>query len=142
MATDFIRIDLSSLKSFARVLQRVEPVVQREFFNGLSAAGELVAEEARKRAGFSSRIPGSITVKRRALAVKIQAGGDSAPDAAPFEHGGIPGDFRHPVFGNREVWVSQRARPFLTPALEAKTDEAFEMIGTAVDVALRGISVI
>jgi len=28
------------------------------------------------------------------------------------------GQFRHPVFGNKEVWVDQDMHPFLTPAAE------------------------
>lgn len=135
-------VDLSELKDFAKVLRKVAPEVAKDLNRGVAAGGEIIAAEARHNAGFSSRIPGSIVTTRRGLRVKIQAGGDSAGDAAVLEHGGIPGTFRHPVFGDREVWVSQPAHPFLTPALESKSEEAFGVVVAAVDSALRGISVV
>lgn len=134
-------IDLSDLKDFAKVLKKIEPQLQRDFFKSLSAAGELTATQARANASFSRKIPRTIVVKRRGLRVRIQAGGDDAPNAAPLEHGGVEGTFRHPVFGNREVWVDQQAHPFLTPAVEQTVDPGFALVVAAVDSALRGISV-
>jgi len=134
-------VDLSGLKDLARVCKKVAPDVEKDLNRGIGLAGEVIAREARQNASFSSRIPGSIETRRRGRRVKIRAGGDAAPHAAVFEHGGLPGSFRHPVFG-RDVWVEQAAHPFLTPALESGADEAFGLVVAAVDSALRGISVV
>lgn len=113
-----LTVDVSQLKTFARDLRRADPILAKNFLTGMARSGDIVALAAKRNAAFSTRIPASIKVRRRGLAVRVQAGGDKAPDAAPFEHGGLAGTFRHPVFGNRNVWVTQRAHPFLTPAVE------------------------
>lgn len=138
---DSIGVDVSGLKKLARVLNRVEPAVAREFRQGMTAAGEVVATAARRNAAFSSRIPGTITVKRRGLAMRIQAGGDAAPHAAALEHGGRSGTFRHPLFGNRDHWVEQEAHPFLGID-ESSANAGVALVDAAVDSALRGISVV
>lgn len=142
MTDSFVVVNVSGLKELAAVCKIAGPELSADLYKALGAAGELVAARARSNAKFSKRIPGSIAVKRRGLNVKIQAGGDAAPDAAPFEHGGSPGMFRHPVFGNRENWVSQAAHPFLTPAVNEVADAASVLVLAAVDSALKGLSVV
>ncbi len=118
-------VDMSELKEFAARLKRADPQLSKDFLKAESAAGEIVASAARSRASFSRKIPGSIRTRRRGTRVRVEAGGASAPNAAPIENHGIPGVFRHPVFGNYDNWVSQAAHPFLTPAAEENID-AFE----------------
>lgn len=134
--------DLSDLKRLAAVLRIVEPIYLKDLYSAVGAAGELVASRARENASFSRRIPASVKTRRRGLRVTIQAGGPGVGDAAPLEHGGRPGTFRHPVFGNKNVWVEQAAHPFLTPAVEETEEEGFALVVGAVDSALRGISVV
>ena len=69
------------------------------------------------------------------MSVSVTAGGKRAPEAVVLEHGGVEGTFRHPVFGNRDVWVSQKARPFLAPAFK----EGEELAVAAADRALQKI---
>lgn len=132
-----IQIDTSQLKQLAFVLKRTQPAIGKELNLSFKAMGEKVAADARANASFSSRIPGTIKVRRRGLGVRVQAGGDNAPHAAPLEHGGEPGTFRHPVFGNRNVWVSQPAHPFLHPAAEKERPVVEALAVEAVDKALR-----
>lgn len=129
-----VLIDTSQLKKLAASLKATEPAVVKEFNKSLKAAGELIATDARARSSWSSRIPGSIRV-RGATNIRITAGGAAAPDAAPYEHGGKSGTFRHPVFGNRQVWVSQQARPFLVPAGQANIEKAAGLIVDGLDAA-------
>jgi hypothetical protein len=56
--------------------------------------------------------------------------------ALAFENDGKPGNFRHPVFGNRNAWANSRARPFLTPTVEAAYSATVDKIGEAVEKAL------
>lgn len=130
-----LRIDTSGLNDLAKALRKAAPEVSKEFGTALRAAGVLVANEAKQRAGFSSRIPGSIRVRRSATQVKVMAGNDNAPHAAAFEHKGEPGTFRHPVYGNQDVWVAQPAHPYLTPAAEAREAETLVLVMAAVDTA-------
>jgi hypothetical protein len=77
--------------------------------------------------GFTKRNPG----------VAVQTNKNRAPHARPFEHGGMPGTFRHPVFGHTDRWVAQKARPFLAKALEEKAPEAERKIAEVFDKVSR-----
>lgn len=120
---------------------RIPDDLKRKLRPKLRVAGRVVADDAKVRASWSTRIPGatkvstSFTARRPGVSVVVDR--KKAPHARPFEHGGQPGEFRHPVFGNREVWEPQAARPFLEPALEAKGDAAGRLITEAVDETTR-----
>ncbi len=131
-----IRFSTDEIRAFARSCRSVDPKARAALRLGVGDAGRLVAEAAKKKAAFSSRIPSSIEVKvmGRGMAV-VTAGGDAAPEAAPLENKGKRGQFRHPVFGHA-VWVNQTAQPFLYPALLENADAAAEIIQGAVDKAI------
>ena len=116
-------VDVSGLKQLALDLKRADAEGSKLFLKAISTAGDVVAAEARSKANFSTRIPGSVKVRRRGLIVRVVAGGTAAPDAAPLDHRGLGGTFRHPVFGDRETWVSQPAKPFLENSAEEKVGE-------------------
>jgi len=124
-----------------RDLGKIPDDLKRKLRPRLRIAGRLVADQAKLNASWSTRIPGatkvsvSFTLRRPGVAVVVDK--NKAPHARPFEHGGNPGDFRHPVFGHRDRWVSQPARPFLAPAFEAKRDAAAQQVEDAVDASTR-----
>lgn len=108
----------------------------------LRAAGQVVAADARARAGaFSSRIPASVKVTGGTTMVYIVAGGDTAPNAYPFEYGKD-----HPVFatGDRSTWHWGKTpkRPFLEEAADATAELAAEEFAQVVDdwCAMLGLS--
>ncbi|MBX6382023.1 MAG: HK97 gp10 family phage protein [Microbispora sp.] len=114
--------------------------LRRQLRPGLRGAGRIVADEAKRRASWSSRIPRATTVSVRfagSPGVRVIVNRRKAPHARPHEHGGRPGQFRHPLFGDRSRWYSQRARPFLAPALEAKGRAAEREISRVVDRVTR-----
>lgn len=131
-----IEIDMSSFNKFARDLRQADRELSRQLGRNLKAAGEIVAADARRRAGFSSRIPKSIVVRRAGAKIRVEARANIAPNAKPIEHGGKGGMFRHPVYGNRENWVSQEAKPFLRPAAEAGRAAVIVAAKRAIDDAL------
>lgn len=125
-------VDARSLNRLGRDLRRAAPEAAMVARARIRAAAAVVAEDAKGRASFSTRIPETIKVRGTGFGVKIVAGGPAAPDAAPLENRGREGEFRHPVFGNRENWVSQKAHPFLAPALEAHR----EMVAAEIEAAV------
>jgi HK97 gp10 family phage protein len=137
ISTSNFVVDATGLRALAADLRTVSPELYTAFRARTKAAGMLVAAEAKRRSSWSTRIPGSIKVSITNLGtgIKVTANGAKAPDAAPYENKGQSGNFRHPVFGNTDVWVSQKARPFLAPAAEAKAEEVTEAFAEAVDDA-------
>lgn len=103
---------------------------------GLREAGQLVRDRARLNASWSTRIPAATRVSvgftARNPGVAVQVNKNRAPHARPFEHGGREGSFRHPVFGHRDRWESQKARPFLAKALEEEAPAAERKIADVV----------
>ncbi len=93
----------------------------------MAAGAAIIAREAQRLAApWSKRIPPSMRVSAGDTTALISSGvGPSYPN----EVKGV----RHPVFGNREVWVLNQYRPFLAPAAEAKADEAAAEIAKTVD---------
>ncbi len=117
-----------TLADVGRDLRRAAPELHKELQVGLKAAAATVVTEARLISGFySSRIPDSIRAGSRGLDTLVVAGGARAPHAVYYEG---PKPFRHPVFGNRNVWVKQTARPFLLPAV-VKEAPAFDRAAVA-----------
>lgn len=135
-------VDAVELRAFARAASRADSGAARGLRAGVRAAGDLVAAGARRNAGWSSRIPGSVRVHARMSVAVVEAGGPSAPHAAPLENEGREGFFRHPVNAwarhdrGAWKWADQRARPFLHPALEENAQAAADLIVSAVDRGL------
>lgn len=128
----------------AKALREIDKTVWRDLRRDLKTAAELVADDARSRAGYSSRIPGTIKTSVTLTGATIKAGGDDAPHAAVLEVGSqkaAHGWFRHPVFPSAGedrsewTWIDQPTRPFLFPAFEAHQAEVLELVGEAIDRA-------
>lgn len=95
--------------------------------------------DARRRASWSSRIPGALrtatSFTRKQAGVSLVASLARAPHARALE--GIRGnrEFRHPVFNDREKWVTQSTRPYLVPAADLYGRRVVQEVNTAVDSA-------
>ena len=129
MAKPMVGIDASGLAALQRDLKKASGDSLKLFRAALKKGGEIIASDARSRiAGTSQRIADSVRVGATNKGVYVRAGGAKAPHAAPFENLGKDGTFRHPVFGNRNVWVEQTAHPFLLPALDGKLDAVVDAV--------------
>jgi len=122
-------------------LRKIGDGVGRELGKEFKRAAGPVAAQARANASWSSRIPGAISVgvssSRRYPGAQIKVAKAKAPHARLFEFPGRGGSFRHPVFGNREVWVAQAGRPFIRPAVRAKGEAFVKACDRAVDTTAR-----
>jgi HK97 gp10 family phage protein len=130
----------NEIEALIKDLGKVPKDLKRQLRPGLRAAGNIVADDAKRRAAWSTRIPRAIRVSitfsgsRPGVAVVVNQ--RKAPHARVYENAGQEGTFRHPVFG-RDVWVTQKARPFLFPALSANVRESLAEIGDVVDRVTR-----
>lgn len=120
-------VDGDMFRTFSRELKKVEPALAKSLNKELKRVmTETVMPAAKSNASWSSRIPGAIKPQATTKGIGLRVARGKAPHGRPFE--GIRGGstFRHPVFGNREVWVSQNTRPFLQPALDDNREAAVE----------------
>lgn len=119
-------------------LRKIGDGVGRELGKEFKKAAGPVAAQAKANASWSTRIPGAITTgvsqSRRFPGAQIKVSKNKAPHARLYE---FRKSFRHPVFGNRENWVSQATRPFIRPAIRAKGDGFVKACDRAVDTAAR-----
>lgn len=127
-----VRVDARSISRASREVRRASPAAWKALRAELVAIGNVVAQDARSDASYSTRIPGSIKVRVTSGGnVKVVMGGDAAPNAVPIENGGR-GHVRHPVFGNRDVWTDKNSRPaILLPAYARRADWALESMEKA-----------
>lgn len=133
-------IESARVDFFAEQLRRVPEESRRAVRAAIVDATRGVRADAARRASWSSRIPGAITmrVSFTTARVEIRVNARRAPHARPYE--GISGrtTFRHPVYGNRNVWVEQAARPFLRPAVDGRITEIRDAVERAVYRSLPG----
>lgn len=122
-------------------LHRVPDELQARMRPVLRQVGQRAAGQARTNASWSSRIPRSIGVRvafaGKRAGVTIVARRAIAPHARAYEGISARGDtFRHPVFGERDVWVAQRVRPFLAPAVSDNAQTLAAEAQGALEAAL------
>lgn len=111
--------------------------LRREIRPLMRKIGTPALAAARRNASWSRKIPRattlSVSLTKRGAGMKISTRRALADSAHAFEHKGRPGMFRHPVNPSKTVWVSQRARPFMWPAVEPITKTIDKEIGIMVD---------
>lgn len=131
--------------AFARVvvdLSAIPKEVRKDLRPALRRIGMRVAQGARARASWSTRIPGAVKVKvlfgRKSQGVIVHVDRNRAPHARSYEGIGTSGvNFRHPLFGDRDRWFAQRKRPFLEPAAQAERAQVPAEIARVVEDAAR-----
>lgn len=148
------------MAKLAQDLYKMGPRGRRQLSRRLTKLGQPMVADARSRASWSTRIPGAITVRpatsaassRVGVALRVSAA--KAPHARPYEglgsaaaagtayegwgmFGGGAGGFRHPVFGHRDRWAWQDARPYAWPAVNAAASNARDEILAAYEDAAR-----
>lgn len=118
-------------------LRAMSKEVRREIRPALKKAAEPMVAAARANASWSSRIPRAIRVAVIKRGVEIRVSAKRAPHARPYEGISGNGQFRHPVFGNRDRWVPQKTRPFLDPAVKAHRNKIRPSLFAIVEEAAK-----
>jgi hypothetical protein len=128
----------AALRLLVHELGRMPDDIRTGLRIGFRKAGQAVMADAKTNASWSSRIPAAMSLrtstKAKSAGVFIRVDAKKAPHARPYEGFSNRGDsFRHPVFGHREVWVTQATRPFLYPAAVKGRDR----VQAAAELAVR-----
>lgn len=117
--------------------------IRKNIRTAVSEAGTEIVAKARSNASWSSRIPDAIRMRvsfsARGAGVSVVASKARAPHGRPYEMGskGTQGELKHPVFGNRKVWVSEAARPFFFPAVRSATPKMIRDMDRVISDAAR-----
>ncbi len=116
--------------------------LRRELRPAIRVVAGPVLAQARANASWSARIPAAMRIapsfsqKRPGVAIVVSAA--RAPHARPYEDTDGDGRLRHPVWGHRDRWVEQSARPSLFPAVRSTADAAMtEEVGRVVEQVAR-----
>lgn len=107
-----------------------------------AAAAPVVVQVKAKAAEHSTTIPKTISLSMRYTGKRAGAYIISRKSKMPPGHEPLPGlfeykaKFRHPVYGNRENWVSQTGYPFLRmTVMKAAPQLRQELLGIIKDVS-------
>lgn len=139
----------AALAKLARDLKSADRLLRRGMAKRVRRAAGPVADLARaKAAEVSPKVARTIKVRSRLSgptarveiisdASRMPAGHEALPGLLENGNAGRAGAvFRHPVFGDKERWVSQPTHPFLRPALEEGGPAALtEIEGVIEDLA-------
>jgi hypothetical protein len=122
------------------------PKQRRRLRADFARIGQAAASDARSRAGaWSTRIPSAISTRplindaQSRVGVEVRVS-KRVPHARAYEGISQQGSisyFRHPVYGNREAWVSQKTRPYLWPAVRGRQGEMRRAVEQTVDAVAR-----
>lgn len=128
-------------RNMLKVPQEMRTAVRRP----LRVAAQEVRDDAASNASWSSRIGPAMRIRTsfsgRKPGVFIQVDRRRAPHGRAFE-GIVRPTFRHPVFGDREVWVEEESRPYLVPSLESNEGEALTLIASTIDDVLAKLGIV
>lgn len=140
-------VEYLSIRQLAQELGMVPKELRSELRPKLRAGAQHITDDMKSRASYSTRIPSairmSVSFAARSGGITIRVDNRRAPHARPLElgnHGGRAASFRHPVFGNRDVWVTQPTRPFFFPAVKAGRPQLRKNVSDAVRASLRKVS--
>ncbi len=119
-----VEFDGQALSRLFKDLRGIDNDLGIELRRTVKQSGSQIAESVRRNAAAASvrtdRLPRSIktgsTFRRRTAGFTVRADRRIAPHARPLENTGGQGFFRHPVYGNRQVWRYQAAQPFFLRA--------------------------
>jgi hypothetical protein len=136
------RLDAVGLRQLQRDIATISKEANRNAIKELRVAAEPTRADAARRApkGQGPVPKGRKTVRGRpsklrlhqSLKVSVTRGRVSI--RSPLAHAKIVHDGgRHPVFGNREKWVSVPPRPFIAQAVRANQDRMLEDLADATE---------
>lgn len=162
-----IRVDASDLKKVARIAKEFSPELRKQLMKQLRASGQIGATVAKEQirnmpSGSTSSRYVAVSKKGRIVekhlrdliadAVTVSVTTTRSPDVRirvrktpalqAIGAGGIAkaintGKWRHPVFGDREVWVYQKGVEFFDKPIQALRPKIEVAVKKALDDAIQ-----
>lgn len=130
MATT-IKVDY--YKDVQKSLRAANPALQKQVAKQLRAQVQVVVQEARAAASWSQTIPPAIGATVSVTGAGIRVSRRKSMIAVLNEYG----PWRHPLFGNRDYWYPQAARPSVRPVVAANRERIRHAAIVAAHEALK-----
>lgn len=144
MAGDGIRVEFDQ-KDFARMVKSFPPALQKSLRKRLRGVGKVITDDMKRvvgsgdmRSQIGSGIRTLIRTGKTVQGVLIESTGRGLSSGRRGMHRtwNKP-TFRHPVFGNRDAWVSQSGNPYFGSTIARHADEARAAVVEALDEAVK-----
>lgn len=148
--SDFrVEFDPSQIAGFLRAVKGFDPALATATRRRLRQVGVETIEDMRRviasgpgsgaqgiKAGISQGLKTAVRTGKRTQGVQMTATASNLRDA----HKAMlrlynKATFRHPVFGNRNVWVNQKARPYFGSVIKKHEDDMAEAVWQALEDA-------
>lgn len=131
----------AELKKLIEDFGKIPPDLRKELRPAIRKGATPILDQMRSNASWSTRIPRATKISTSLAGsnpgVSIVVNARQAPHARVYEHGGSPGNFRAPLFGDRNRWFAHRARPFFYRAVDQKGDEVVKAVADAIDTVAK-----
>jgi hypothetical protein len=151
---DGVRVDASDLRKVGKIARTFGPELNRQLRKNIRAAAAIGANDAKQairempskgqddhklRELIASAVSISIVTGKYAdVRIRVRR----TPALNAIGAGGIAkaintGKWKHPVFGDREVWVAQKGFEFFDSRIERHREEMKVLVAAALDEAAR-----
>jgi hypothetical protein len=123
------------------VLRPIVPQIKAAYLSGPSGRGKARRKGGSLRSQLARTVRLEVRTSGKLAGARIRADGRRMPSgmrALPKAYEGVK-RFRHPVFGNREVWVAQQSHPTFFPAVQPSEAQARQAIDEVVAGVFRKI---
>jgi hypothetical protein len=131
----------AQLRAFIDDCGKIPPDLRRELRPAIKKGAQPILDKMHSNASWSTRIPRATKISTSLAGnnpgVSIVVNARQAPHARVYEHGGQPGNFRAPLFGDRSRWFAHRARPFFYRAVQERGDEVTKAVAEAIDTVVK-----
>ncbi len=141
---DGLRLEVapSEFKALVKQVKDFDPKLATNLRREMRAAGKDAIADMRSALGsgpLGQRIGKGIVTKvetgKNRQGVKIESTGRGLPDPGFARVYNKP-SFRHPVFGNRDVWVQQDGRPYFGRTLRQHESKVRDRVQDALNKAV------
>jgi hypothetical protein len=127
----------AQLQQLIADLGKIPPDLRKELRPAIKKGAEPILAKMRENASWSTKIPSATRISTYLggsnPGVRIVTNSKRVPYAQLYEG---PGNFRAPLFGDREHWYAHRARPFFFRAVREKGDAVRDAVAEAIDVVV------
>lgn len=163
-----IEIDASQFVSFYKAVSKIDPELKKALRKQLLSKTEPIVNDVRqaalsipasREAGMTRKKKGVSLGLRASIASSVKSDFNGTGNGAVVnirvsrtrfmavsgKAGSLParmegrGRWRHPVFGNKNVWVQQKSHPFLWTTVMKHQQEFIDAVSSSVDETMQAL---